>query len=281
MKKLIIYTSGGLSNRIFPIASSISLSKKYNRELLIYWPIDRCCLGHFNDLYDTELNFIDDVFLNTLIDDETEYHTKHHASVINSRDTYGRTFLSNKLDGGKVLINRPINFEGDSDILLLDNNFMSTVTYEENISELQNLKFKEDIINKSNELNSVIGLDKSVVGIHARGTDFNPDINFYVNQINQVLGENIDTKFYISSDDNILEDTLIGRYPNNITRRVKTNYIEKHNENHQRWSNNIKITLPLMVESIIDMLLLSKTDFRIYNNLSTFAEYIKILSKKK
>ena len=35
-----------------------------------------------------------------------------------------------------------------------------------------------------------------------------------------------------------------------------------------------------MVESIIDMLLLSKTDFRIYNNLSTFAEYIKILSKK-
>jgi hypothetical protein len=272
MKKLIIYTTGGLSNRVLPIISAITLAKRYNRELLIYWPTDRACLCHFNDLYDTEFKFIDDIFLNTLNDSMIEYHVKYEASIVNDNKIYGRTFLFNKHNENKVNLDHTIDFGCDSDIMIMDNNFIhGSTTHEENVTELQNLKFKKSLVDEANKIGDSLGLDDSVVGIHARGTDFIIDISFYVNQINQVLSERGDTKLYIASDDKTLEDTLINQYPNNIIRRVKTNYMEKE---YNR-------TLDRMEDSIIDLLLLAKTDFKVYNNLSSFTTYIKMLSEKK
>ena len=44
MKNLILYVTGGLSNRIIPMASCIEYAKITNRKMFVYWPVD--CVSH-------------------------------------------------------------------------------------------------------------------------------------------------------------------------------------------------------------------------------------------
>lgn len=279
MKKLIVYATGGLSNRVFPIVSSIVLANKHQRELFIFWPNDRICLGNFSDLYDKEIKRITVEGLEQLNDDNTKYHVKHDATTTNDNSIYGRTFLTNKRGEGKTLVDQPIDFDGPHDILIADNFYLNDVSEDENKQSLLSLKFKDKFINKSNELSEELGLNKSVIGVHARGTDFNPDVSFYQNAITNIVTNNNEQKIFICSDDDVLENSLYNMYPNNIIRRVKDNYTVKNNPGITKWSNNIKITSNMMGDSAIDLLLLSKTNLTVYNKLSTFGLYAHTLSE--
>ena len=282
MKKLIIYATGGLSNRIFPIASGIVLATMYNRELFIFWSnYDSVCLVNFSDLYTNDMNFISMEELEGLDDENVKYHIKHDATITNDNKIYGRTFLDKKRSQGKAIINKTIDFEGVHDILIADNFYLNEISNDKNKKSLLSLNFKEKFINKSNELSEILGLDKSVIGIHARGTDFNPDVNFYKNEIINIITQNNNQKLFICSDDANLENILYNMYPNNIIHRIKDNYTIKNNPNNSKWSNNIKITSSIMEESIIDLLLLSKTDLRVYNHRSVFGLYAHTLSKNE
>lgn len=280
MKKLIIYATGGLSNRIFPIASGIILAEKHQRELFIFWPNDSICLGNFSDLYHKEIKRIDMEELKNLNDDNTKYHVKYDATTTNDNSIYGRTFLTNKRIEGKTLVNKPINFDGSHDILIADNFYLNGISEDENKQSLVSLKFKDKFINKANELSESLGLNKSVFGVHARGTDFNPNLSFYQNEIINIVTNNNKQKIFICSDDDTLENTLYEMYPNNIIRRLKDNYTLKNNPEVSEWSNNIKVTADMMEDSAIDLLLLSKTNLTVYNKLSTFGLYAHTLSEK-
>ena len=126
MKKLIIYCTGGLGNRMFPVTSGLVLAEQSQRELCLYWPKDRICSMGFDELYDNKVRVVDEDFLNSLDDSTTQYHAKYQASVINDHSIYGRNFLNNKLSQGKVEVGSIVDAFSDADtILISDNNFLN------------------------------------------------------------------------------------------------------------------------------------------------------------
>ena len=269
MKKLIIYCTGGLGNRMFPVSSGLVLAEQSQRELCLYWPKDRICSMGFEELYDNNIRVVDEDFLNNLDDTQTECHAKYHASVVNDHSIYGRNFLNNKLSQGGVMVGSIVDVFSDvENILVCDNNFLNGTDR----NRVKDFNFKSNFIDKSNKISHELGINTSIMGVHARGTDFTPDINFYQTSINNLLNDNPKQKIFVCSDDRNLESGLFTMFPNNLIFRSKENYTI-------RVSDGIDIDSSTLEDSIIDLLLLSKTNFKIYNPLSTFGLYAKLLSE--
>jgi hypothetical protein len=269
VKKLIIYCTGGLGNRMFPVSSGLILAEQSQRELCLYWPKDRICSMGFEELYDNNIRIVDENFLNSLDDTQTEYHAKYQASVFNDHSIYGRHFLNNKLSQGSVRVGSIVDVFSDvENILVSDNNFMD-VSHQ---SRVKDFNFKSTFMGKADKISHELGINTSIMGVHARGTDFTPDINFYQTSINNLLNENPKQKIFVCSDDRVLENGLFTMFPNNTIFRSKENYTI-------RVGNGIDIDSSTLEDSIIDLLLLSKTNFKIYNPLSTFGLYAKLLSE--
>jgi hypothetical protein len=282
MKKLIIYCTGGLTNRVFPIASGINLARITGRELYVYWPLDNRCLANFNDLYDYDLKFVGETFLSGLDVSNSEFHSEYQASVQNDYTMYNRTFLHDKMLGGKLHINNLniINNESEN-ILLVTNNFIKCVTENENRKSLVEMTFKKELLELSNKYIIENGIDKNTIGAHIRGTDLkqhNP-LGAYLNQIESRLSSDINQIIFVSSDDSEIESTVKDRFGDRVICRMRKKYVEKKNKNNS-WLNNTNTTVEMMKDSIIDLIILSKTNFIIQSNGSTFTSYADILSKQ-
>jgi len=271
MKKLIIYTSGGLSNRVFPIASAIEFAKKTERELFVFWPIDRSCGAEFNHLYKDKLNFIGVDFLNSLEDQKTSYVSKFQDTVINDGNFYGRPFLISKLNKGLIKIGEISDDNESENIVYASNTFMENLSKEQNERSLKSLTIVEDCQQLIESLTNELGINRDVIGVHARGTDFLPDINFYIKRIELSI-EHPNQKILICSDDSDLESSLINLFPNVIYRKNKS-FVKKY----RGWDVD-RNEVSIMKDSIIDLFLLSKTNFKVYNQRSMFSSYIKILA---
>lgn len=274
MKKLILYCSGGLCNRLFPLSSAINYAKDLGRELLVYWPLDNSCSVHFNDLFLNNINFVDCKYLNCLQDSNTNYFATNIETVMNELNFYSRPFLSTKLS--KIIltnINRNTNKEN---LLIAHNYFFNEVGLKENYKTLLNFQVLPKILKKENELADFYKLDKNVIGIHARGAAMGSNFTYWTTSIQKYLNQ--EKKIYISSDEQELEDTLVNEFPI-IIRRERKEYVSKINPNED-WnykSNNVFMSPESIVDAIIDALLLARTDLRVFKENSTFSQYIKVL----
>ena len=65
-------------------------------------------------------------------------------------------------------------------------------------------------------------------------------------------------------------------FPDNIIVREKNSFVEKYDIN-KGWINNVLTTEESVVEGLIDIYLLSKTNFLHYNSESTFAKIVKLI----
>lgn len=279
MKKIILYVTGGLSNRVFPLASSLEFTKITNRELFVYWPIDNRCGAHFKDLYkDNNISFIDDDFLNSLDDSKTKYYSEFEDGVLNDFNVYHRNFLFNKYKAQKLIVGA-LNFNLDvENICFISNTFLNFVPLEISKNILKNFKVIDECLEKIEYFKNLLNLDEHIVGAHIRGCDFSNSLDYYVNKIQNILSNNKSQKIFICSDDNDFEKSLLIMFPDNIIIRPNKKYVTKKNVNSD-WIHNTDTDIDCMKEAIIDLFLLSKTNFLIYNNGSTFAKYVQILKE--
>lgn len=277
MKKIIIYCSGGLSNRIFPVASGIEFAKMTGRELFIYWPVDRICTAKFNELYKDKLNVIDEDFLNSLNDQETEYHSRYIESVDNDYNLYHRSFFKNKLNSGKVRINEIVKDSDVTNICFYSNTFMRIIPNKLSEKNLRNLEIVDDCKQSIENFTKELGLNKNIIGAHVRGTDFDKNIEYYVNLIKNTL-EYPEQRIFISSDDVQYETALFNIFPNNIFFRKNKKYVKKYNPNASWDNNTFMVDVETMKDAIIDLYLLSKTNLKIYDPRSSYSYYARVLS---
>jgi len=283
MKKLILYTCGGLSNKMFPLSSCLEYSKISNRELFIYWPIDNRCLANFNDLYNDKINIVNEPFLSSLADNETEYHAEYLDGVTNDFNLYNRTFLYEKYKNNKVIIDN-INYNTVvKNLVIMTNTFLKNINITISKQNLRNMKFKKDVVDKADHYTKKFNLNKNVIGCHIRGTDLklhNP-LN-YNKEIQDILNKNKQQLFFISSDDKEIEYNVKNKFKENIIIRPNKHYVEK-NIKTESWlfkQNNTLTTVEMLKDSLIDLILLSKTNFIIKSNISTFSTYAEILGEK-
>jgi len=139
---------------------------------------------------------------------------------------------------------------------------------------LQPIKELYDTIKKFTEENNI---DKSVFGVHARSTDFtNSNIQPYKHFVDSLLTNTPNAKILFCSDDPEWEGQMYHAYPNNIIIREKGDNVKKF-DNNNGWTNNAHTSELAVQEAIIDLYLLAKTNFVIYNQESTFAHLVNYL----
>ena len=276
MKKLICYATGGLGNRIFPIASFIEFAKKSNRELYVYWPLDFRCGGHFSDLYSDKLTFVDNDFLNSLPKQDTQVFCRFEDSVSNDYNVYKRRFLWDAKDIG-IVIGEPSLENETENIVCCTNTFLSAISQEDNEAAVKKLQIKEDIVKDADGIASTLGLSKNILGVHLRGTDYNLTPQAYAEMLRSELPSYSFDNIFICSDDEELEVFIESVYPKAIRRKEKI-YITRNDIDLYFWTHNTNTSAESLRDALIDILLLSKTNFQVYNKTSTFGQYAKVLS---
>lgn len=275
MNTLICYATGGLGNRIFPLASALEYAKASNRKLYLYWPKDRSCNAEFADLYSEDIAVVDDSFLHRLKDCDTRYYIRHKASADNDLNIYGRGFLASKQSTAPE-IRQDSTSSSVKNLVVCSNTFLNEVPLENSKKRVKGLRIKSHIRESIDVTASELGLDKSVVGMHIRGTDFPPPSG-WKDWLSAKVHEG--NKVFVCSDESTIEDQAYTLFPDNVIILKGKKHVTKSNPSNPSWRNNVYTSKESLEDSIRDLYLLGKTNVAYYNSASTFGAYAKLLSE--
>ena len=280
-KTIINYCTSGLGNRLRSLASCYVISQETGRDFKIYWDniTPNGCLARFDELFE---NKIETISLDELGRLENCSVISEQYDAFRENEKFGRISLKNLVSKYGCLGKDGFNFGISSDnIIVFNNNFLSSVDRKKSYEFIQGLIPKKEIQDKIDEEVNRLGLNKDIIGIHARGTDVGTDVSFYVNQIKALLSGNPNLTFFLSTEDSDFERTICSTFNGRILTANKKFYINKVN-NNDSWQNhnNFFITNEHAKEAVLDIFLLSKTNIKVYHQNSTFCEISKIISIK-
>jgi len=283
-KAIINYSTSGLGNRLRPLASCYAISKQTGRKLIAYWDnvTPNGCLAKWEELFKNELQVIsleelkqlDDCLLFSETDGVGHGYEREYQK-------FGRNALKYLASKYPALPKSNFDYSYDNkNIIIYDNNFQPKVNINDSYEFIQNLIPIKEIQEKIDYYTNELKLNKDIIGIHARGTDFGDYLDQYIYVIQHVLNQNPSQMFFLSTEDPIYENTIKEKFGDNIIIRKKNNYIIK--DDYKPWNdhNSFSITKEHAQEAVEDIFLLSKTDIQIYHPLSTFCEIAKIISNK-
>jgi hypothetical protein len=274
MSYIINYSSGGLGNRLIPLSCVIEFANKTNREVGIIWPKTLRCMANFNSLFDNNFKFFEIPNLDptdTVIYSQREF-IEHDANLNNNIDLLE---LSKKCDFKSLNLMSHLEKENKKNIIIYHNT--SFISDELISNQLKQLKPTKYVLSEVDDFCKKNLIDSNVVGIHARSTDFvNSNLSDYTDKIINSIKNNSQIKILFCSDNVNWERHVKISFPNNIIIREKKSFVEKH-DIHRSWINNVLTTEESVVEGLIDIYLLSKTNFLHYNPESTFAKIVKLL----
>lgn len=283
-KTIICYCVGGLGNRIRPLSSCYSLSLLTDRKLIIIWPYTTRCQANFDNLYDCGLDVYPDTFLSDIAGNSKVYGIPD--AIYNERALFGKTELPNLVDKiGATSTDYSENIRTDSSdhIVIVTNNFLRGAFQEHENHFMKNILSPTKLIKqKIKEEQSILNLDKNTIGVHARATDFFDDHGvsdqFYYNLIRQNSPER--SRIFVASDSKEMEESIQKEFigtSREILVRENKHYVGRINQTTNRWADNLDTSNGSVVDAIVDMYLLAKTDFKVYHNSSTFAQIIQRL----
>lgn len=284
MKTIINYSTSGLGNRLRPLASCYAISKKSGRKLLAYWDTvtPNGCLAKWDELFENPLDIISLEDLKSL----------HDVVLFSETDGvghgYNREYFKFGRDALKYLASKYPAYSksgfqysyDNANIIIYDNGFQPNVNIDDTVEFLKNLVPVKCILDKINFYTNELGLNKSVIGVHARGTDFGNYLEYYIHAIQSILDTNHNQKFFLSTEDPDYESYIVNKFGSSILVRKKENYITRVDKT-KPWHDHtsFSITTNHAKEAVEDMFLLSKTDIRIYHPHSTFCEISKIIGE--
>lgn len=278
-KTLINYASGGLGNILLPMASCKAFAKKTNRKFIACWEPTFACMATYSDLFEDTAEVIIKNDLVTL--DNVKIYGS--SSDINYD---GHLFNNTSLSSiSNKYLPIPVNHlhiranDDENNLIVYHNNFIPGIDLVDSINEFQNFSWKKEIIATVEQLASELQITKNVYGVTARATDFNNLIEEYITPIRDIIKQNPDSRFFLTSDSKEWEEQICNTFPNNVFKRKKIFYVKKRDENNASWSNNILRGRESVIEAVIDMHLLSKTNFILYNSASSFAQMITYLNR--
>jgi hypothetical protein len=143
---------------------------------------------------------------------------------------------------------------------------------------IHQLKPAAKIQDRINDQIHALGINRDIMGVHARGTDFGVRVRTYAQQMIKALEHNQQQRFFVCSEDKTYEQQLKQEFNEKALIRSKPEWVTKRAPN-KGWSlSNIHTSSASMIEAVVDLYLLSYTDFRIYHESSVFAQIAKILA---
>jgi len=285
MKTIINYSTSGMGNRLRPLSSCYAISKKSGRQLKAYWDniTTNGCLARFDELFENDLDVLSLEDLSNLDDCLLLTESGHGGHGIDREVTkFGRTTLK------ELSLKNPYrhyeSFSYDDkqkNVIIYHNNFLPTVDKKDCAEFLINLKPIKKVQQKIDHYVGELGLNKNVIGVHARGTDFGAPLTLYVNAIKKLLEQNPKQKIFLSTEDPDYENVICDLFSDSIILRKKENYIVKK-DSKKEWNDHTSfaITTEVAQEGLEDIYLLAHTNILIYHPLSSFAEISRVISQK-
>lgn len=266
---VINYASGGLGNRFKPLGSCYNVAKITNRSLGMTWDLTPACNCKFNVLFKNNIEIID---LKTLNPSDVSIYSEpewiEHDVRLNGNPNLYNLFLKvgcrNLSKCNEMLTDTKKYIIVYSNTVLFG--FESIQEFIKTLEPIDELKLKISSFIVGTQIN------KNVIGVHARGTDFSGmSANSYIPQMRQ-----FNNSFYVCSDSKDIENSIKNEFGARVIIREK-HYVEKANKTNCGWVNNILRNTQSVQDAVIDLYLLSKTNFQIYNKDSSFAEIAKLL----
>ena len=282
MKRIISYCTGGLGNRLRGLASCAVIAEESGRELKIYWDtlVPKACLAPLDELFENKLQTITSEELLKLEDYKmcvNQYDADRESWKFKNNTL---SILSQKY--GTAGKHSYVPHDNQENILVFNIEFLNGINLEKSHDFIRSLKPIKKIQENIDRDKKELGLNKGVIGIHARGIDFrNSNVSTYINQMKPYLQRNPKQKFFISTEDASYQEAIVREFPDNVLVRRKKEYVKKIDESVAWVETNFRRTKKLVQDAVEDMFLLSETSIEIYNDVSTFNELARILSKKK
>lgn len=293
---IIVECGGGLCNRINNLVNGIYLSQLLNRKLYIWWDLNNACYCPVEKLFSNDF----DQNHKGIYTDEFVYYSPFHTDAKRAKikNKYGelKFRLTFNYDDYKLMHDRPHDRLNDKSFRIIEELisikspnliFSSSLILTEIISEssvIEILSYLIPIPGLSAQIDSAIkkdNIDRSVIGIHLRKTDYNLlDDNYVLNAINKHLQSDKEKKFLICSDSLVTEEKFKNLYPENVILVSDKSFILKINpDKTDELFSNLMRTEESVQSALVDMYLLAHTSFEIFSPISTFAQTAFRLNK--
>jgi hypothetical protein len=272
---LICYSSGGLGNRLRGLSSCYALSLLTNRKLQIIWDPALRCISNFNELYANNYELTTRESMSKL----EEYKIYSIAESINNElylNGYPELVSMAKQNGYYNIENPNVQHQILQDpvenIIICSNNFIVGSDQKIESKFLAKLLIPvKEVSNKIKSEQKKLKLNKKIVGVHARATDFiDVSTSFY---IDQMININAD-KFFVCSDSLEVEHEIKEKFNEKIILRDSKEHVSKQNS-EMSWVNNVRTSLESVKDAMVDMYLLAKTNFLVYDKRSSFSDIVR------
>ena len=278
-KKIICYCAGGLGTRLNALASCEALARWTGRQLAMVWQTDDpLCRIDFSDLFANPIDTVSDSELLELPSCKLYTYIKDVAdqSLISGNPT-----LRNMVRkwGSTGIDERCRNDQADS-IIFFYGCDSTKLQAKPSHTLLKTLEPVAALQRRIDDWVDELGITREIMGVHARGTDFGIGAKAYARQMVKALEQNQKQRFLVCSEDERYEQILKQVLKDNVCIRPKSDWIAKIAP-HKGWAlSNMHTSPASIMETVVDLYLLSHSDFRIYHESSGFAQICKILASE-
>jgi FkbM family methyltransferase len=279
MKKptITIYCDGGLGNRLNALLSGLAISRHFDLDHTIHWPINANCGAAIEDLIETNDICCTDS-LSSLQNKLNGFSMLLHDKIASERlgTDFSSAYAYDSLADFElkvILTGKPIFYYPALIPIWIPSELIA--------QEVKFLRFKETIELEASKFITET-LSRPYHGLHLRRTDLN--IGFSDLEVYRIVSAHRDQLFFVCSDDPLAEK-ISTAHPN-VKARQKISYVTKEDINSD-WLNpridedgrvmgNLERGRESVIDAAIDLLILGNSTILGYSG-STFQSIAKLM----
>lgn len=272
MKKMFIFSDGGLGNRLNSLLGGLIAAEITNSTPIICWPINNWCGCDFKDLFETDYEIRNDNIHTIFAEDQRHYLIHDNQTSHKLINVYEHT-----LDNVYKLKNE------FTDIVYFHNKIPSYFSQQQIFENIKKLRIKADIKQATINFCKSHNVNKNTKGIHLRKTDHGRQLDS--EQIFSQIQKDRKHGYFVCSDDQATEEQF--NTLKNVCVLPKTSYVEKlvDGDWHTKIADtegrifpyNVNRSAQSVIEAFADLLILSRTTISVRNK-SSFLGWAKLYS---
>jgi hypothetical protein len=276
----VAYCDGGLGNRLATLFTACALTLRHKVKWRIIWPENNWCGANFSVLFSTSMQTS-----SSHLSDFTPYLDRY-IFVMHENQLLWKT--NRVIDIATLRKFDDFAFVADSNRapIFLYTNFPPPFVDVSNFSDLRALlRPRADLLEMANTFIDTFGINKSVIGVHIRKTDFSQDVND--EQLFQDITASPTQKYYVCTDDAVVSARFseLGNcivfpklhYP--IRLRSDGDWVAVSTDDQGRtFPSNISRSSSSVAEALIEMMILSKTTIAPTSG-STFLRFAQFMQR--
>ena len=276
-RKLICYCAGSLGTRLRSLNWAQQWSRHTGRSLAMMWlPQDPLCRADFTALFSTPIAQVSQEALLEL--ESCKIYATVKALANQALISTGKALRSAIRRWQWADLQMLARDDDQDNIVLVAPHFDDTRWGDNSEIFYRQLSLLPALMDRLRALVAQMNLDKQVMGVHARGSDFGINAATYVQQMERAIRRQPNQRFLVCSEDRLLEQQLKQYFKDRVMIRAKSAYQSKLNTEAPWTMDNIETSTASVTEALMDLYLLAHTNFKIYHESSAFAQVVKTVS---